>query len=181
MRRAAVVSLSVLALVGCSAAGEGEPPGTVPSLSPAATPTASVPPLPAAAQGDGPEAASEFAKYYLSLVTRAFATGDSTALLSLSDDGCEGCRALAAAVDELAAQGRRAEGGDYAFTSAVAPGSENQDYIVLIDYSREATKIRDSQGAVVAEEPPVSGRSSQMRVVKEGGRWVVYGYQVLPE
>lgn len=181
VRRAALVPVLALAVVGCSASGEEQSPGSVPSLSPVATPTASVPPLPAAAQGDGPEAASEFAKYYLGLVTRAFATGDSATLRSLSDAGCEGCQALAAAVDELAAQGRRAEGGEYTFTSAVAPGSEKQDYIVLIDYSRAVTRIRDSQGAVVAEEPAVSGRTSQMRVVREGERWVVYGYQVLPQ
>lgn len=176
MRRAAVFSLLTLALVGCSAAGEGEPPGTVPSLSPAATPTASVPPLPAAAQGDGPEAASEFAKYYLAVVDDAFARADASALRALSDSGCGGCNSLIDLVEDLARDGQRYEGGQYVVQDAVAPGAETPDYLVVLTYTRPEGRVIDAAtGDEVRTETAQPKTQMQMRVVKEGGSWRTFG------
>ncbi|MEU4193439.1 DUF6318 family protein [Kribbella sp. NPDC026611] len=67
---------------------------STPSGSPSSTPSApaSAPPTrPAAADGLTLGAAEAFYRYYIDLKNYAAATGDTAALLSASESGCEGC------------------------------------------------------------------------------------------
>lgn len=178
MLRAAVAA-AALALSAAACSGD-EPPGrTLPSITAAPSSTPSVPPLPAAAEGDDAAAASEFAKYYLALVDIALQTADSGVLTPYTDAGCGGCDALIKAADDLEAAGERLRGGAHEIASAVAPESEAGDYVVLIDYTRAASQVVDERDEVVRENDPVPATTSQMRVVREPGGWKVYGYRVV--
>jgi hypothetical protein len=173
---AAALVLTVV-LVGCTE--DEDPPVTLPTVTAEPTPTATVPPLPPEAKGDDNLAAAEFAKYYLNLVALSFQMADPQPLREHSFEGCGGCDNLIEAIEELRAVGHRVDGGDYSFVSVVAPQSDEGDFAVLIDYTRAASRVLGEGGDVVSSEPEVPATTSQMRVVREGERWVVYGYRIV--
>jgi hypothetical protein len=175
IRAVAATLCVVVALVGCSSDPEPEPLPPIESLSP--SPVAL--PMPSEAAAETPQGAAAFARYYLDVVGRAFATADPSLLDQLSAAGCGGCDALIASVNELREQGRKRVGGEYTVTSVAAPPVEEGDVVVEIAYVRAAGEVVDAAGRVQASAPAVPQTNAQMRLVRSGRSWIVQGYRVV--
>jgi hypothetical protein len=142
--RAAVVAACVsAALAGCSAEAEPEP---LPSAA-APSPTPVALPVPPEATPETAQGAAAFARYYLELVNRAFASIDATAVRSVSDPDCGTCSDLIRAIEESPTAGERFEGGDYEVIFAESPPVENGDVIVDVRYRIGELRVYGQMGS----------------------------------
>lgn len=136
----------------------------------------SIPSSATAATADG---ATAYARYYLRLVSDAFATAEAAQLIAASSEDCEGCQAIIDSVQTLAPQGRHREGGEYLIREVVAPPVVNGDVVVLVTYERALGRIVNAEGLVVESAPAVPRTSAQMRLLRRGSGWQVQGYRVV--
>lgn len=200
---AAVVG--VLLVSGCSDGGGPEPSASTSSSSSRATPTpttsaaatstpsetasetgtvapsptVTLPVLPEAAKkGDAP-GAEAFLVHWFAVANYAKQTGDTDALLALSEPGCVVCADLIAGIDETYDAEGHIRGKLWTVESAVSPPPDS-DGVVLA-----TVRVTQSEGAVVesggaespspAEEPENAG----MVLAFEGGSWVLTGIGTL--
>ena len=164
-------------LSGCTA-GEGDPTVLPPASSASfSAPAAPSPPPEAAAETAA--GASAFARYYLGLISQAFATANPEVLRAVTAPGCEGCERLIASVEDLRMQERKRVGGEYLVREAAAPPVVNGDVVVDISYERAAGGVVDASGSVITSSPPVPLTNAQVRLLRRGGGWVVQGYRVV--
>lgn len=159
----AVLAVGAVALVGCTT-GNGTPSGTVQSGATAAGATGGpssaesmsggyrvgadgkllkpddgpvpVPPsTPASIGEDTPEAAEEFARYFVAVAEYAWNSGDTTELRAISTSDCEMCTAMADAVEKRQAAGGWTVGLTYDVTetepAVIHPDSSDTQVIVL--------------------------------------------------
>lgn len=80
--------------------------------------------------------------------------------------------------EDLEAVDERYDGGKYEIISAVAPADDPRDVIVNVDYNRAASRVVGADGDVLQEDPAAKSVNAQFRVVRDGDRWVVYGYRI---
>lgn len=159
--------------MACSADPEPEPLPPVPSVSP----TPLVLPLPSEAAAATPQGAAAFTRYYFDAVNQAFAAGDASQVRVLSDPGCDACNNLARAIEEEPAPGERIEGGDYQIVFAESPPTDNGDVVVEIRYALTAVRVLAADGRVIRTKPEVSAVDAQVRLIRNGGSWVVRGFR----
>jgi hypothetical protein len=172
--RAAVVAVCVsAALAGCSAEADPEP---LPSAA-APSPTPVALPVPPEATPETAQGAAAFARYYLELVNRGFASVDAAAVRSVSDPGCGTCSDLIRAIEERPPAGERFEGGDYDVIFAESPPVQNGDVIVDIRYRIGELRVYGPDGKLLRSTPTQAPTDAQMRLNRRGNSWMVRGFR----
>ncbi len=111
----------VLLLGGC---GENPEPKQLPKPSKSSSPSASASPtppvMPAAAKAKTKAGAIAFARYYVSLINRAQATGDTRSLAKAESANCATCKRSRNAIDALYESGSTVHGGDWSIDAISA-------------------------------------------------------------
>lgn len=178
-------------LTACTQSPKAGRPNTTPpeSTSPSATSstpsstatptTPSDPPQrPAAASGLTLAAAEAFYRYYVDLKNYAAATGDTAALLSASEAGCEGCKEYAAYVAKVnAANGGLA--GDYQervreVSELVRGGNGRLGGSAVITVGNYTTKNAPSATPIISKAAEFT---DQIALSPSGQNWVMYETQ----
>ncbi|MFI6675087.1 DUF6318 family protein [Kribbella sp. NPDC050470] len=133
---------------------------------------------PAAANGLTLAAAEAFYRYYVDLKNYAATTGDTAALLSASEAGCEGCKEYATYVAEVnAANGGLT--GDYQERvkelSELARGDSGRlGGSAVIAVGTYTTKNTPSAKPIVSKAAEFT---DQIALSPSGGNWVMYETQ----
>ena len=174
IRRGLGVTCLVVTLASCSA--DAEQPRTLPPAPSASPSAAAVLPVPPEATPETAQGAAAFARFWLEVVEAALATGDSTQLRELSDDGCGGCNNLIDAA-EGGEPGETIRGAEFTVAFAEAPPLEEGETIVTLRYSRAEGELVGPDGTVatpIAAEGPVD---AEMRLRRDGTSWIVLGFR----
>lgn len=176
VRSAALVPLVLLLLGGCTGGGAEALPSPLP---PAPSPSVSASPaalvVPPEARPATAEGASQFARFYLKVLSEAFVSGDVTQLQAISHPDCGTCSEFIKLTKADAAAGKQYEGGAFSPISAEATASAAGDDLVDVFYSRAASTTRDASGAVLKRGPGTKRELLQMRAVRVADRWLARG------
>lgn len=159
-----LVAVSLLGLGGCASKGD-KPRALSPGGSAGTAPTGSPSPL-------GPEAQVDAAvRHYFDTANQALATGDTRALVMLSDPGCS-CRKLVDFIRMAYANGGRLKGARFEISSLLVQEVQGTAAAVDVRYVDEATQQLDRGGGVVSQ-----GRQrvvhDQISMVREVNSWTV--------
>ena len=188
-RIAAVVTVGMLVLAGCTGANADPTPSgsaassgsqtpssspTSPSTATATSPngTASVI-VPAAARVHTDEGAKAFARFYLDAVSESGQSADSTTLKAITEPTCKGCQVFIDFADELKAQKQHVDRKSMRLNSlAVRPDSTSDLVVIDCLVEDQPSKILNEEGAIVSNEP---GEKLALRnsVKWTGDRWLV--------
>lgn len=138
-----VVAASLFVLVaGCT---DPEPKEPKPTTS--ASPTATVPSMPAQAKENTPEGASAFVAHYIDVSNYAASTGDVEELSRLSDVRCDGCQKYVKLYRDTYAAGGYFKGGDWKPGDLRLEFGEPETYVTTTVKSPES-RFRTSSEAV---------------------------------
>ncbi|GAA1557681.1 hypothetical protein GCM10009789_08850 [Kribbella sancticallisti] len=161
-----------------------EPPGgpatSPPSSStlPPSPPTPSVAPAPtppAAAAGITVTSADAFARFYLTAIDHAAATGDVTTLRTWSDKGCISCNKLIKHYTDVYGAGGSVT-GNFRSTNAKTTSARLKDTKaadITLQFTEGRHTIVPSKGAKPTVFP--GGQSQwQMALMNQSGHWVMY-------
>jgi len=173
--RTAAAALVALALAACSSDPAPAPRTLPPPPSPSPSAAAATPlALPPAARPATTVGASQFARFYLQVLSEAFNSGDVTQLKALSHPQCGTCNNFIQATMDEEAAGQRFEGGRYSVVSAEATSTVPGDALVDVFYQRAASSSTNRAGRV--ERAPAEHRQLlQMRTLRNGSGWVARG------
>ena len=126
-----------------------------------------------------PAGAEAAARYFLSLYSYAFETGDLAELRTLSHPECIFCASLADAVTEQQTSGFRTVGGGLTVAQVevveVTPG---EWFAIDAVGTQEPWKLLDASGAMTQEEPSPSDHVYHLIVVRESDVWLIREVQV---
>lgn len=199
----AVLAVGAVALVGCTT-GNGTPSGTVQSGATAAGATGGpssaesmsggyrvgadgkllkpddgpvpVPPsTPASIGEDTPEAAEEFARYFVAVAEYAWNSGDTTELRAISTSDCEMCTTMADAVDGVARAGGWTQGMRYEITE-VEPPIEHPNaegthvFVVHVTTQAERTYDGGTVGSIAEHQELI-----ELHACRPRGEWNACG------
>ncbi|MBD1538379.1 hypothetical protein HC749_09370 [Arthrobacter sp. S13_S34] len=194
---AGAVVAAALLLAGC-AGGAPADPGTAsstptgsattsPPSTPTPTPTAvykpadasgpaqnvPVPVLPEVAKTETKEGAEAFAKYWFSILSYAYETGDTSALSKFSKPECAFCQGLVDDIEAAWAENKWISGGQIEIPVATAkPAAEGSMQVVLQVLQKELI-IHNQDGSPYQEKTAATNAGSVaiMKFADEG--WVV--------
>jgi Family of unknown function (DUF6318) len=194
---AAFVVAGSLLLAGCSGGAPADPgtssptagESTPPSATPTPTPTPSavykpadasgpaqnvpVPVLPEVAKTETKEGAEAFTKYWFSVLSYAYETGDTAALSQLSKPGCSFCQGLVDDIEAAWADGKWISGGQIEIPVATAkPSAEGSTQIVLQVLQKELV-IHNQDGSPYQEKTAATNVGSVAMVNFADAAWVV--------
>lgn len=154
-----------------------ESPWPQPTPTPTATPVdpaAVAPERPAAMDTVDDAGAAATARYFLELVPYAEATGDTTALSSLTHPDCVFCTSTIDWVAEATAAGRHSTGGLPHFSAVnaleVDPGAW---WTVDLDLVQDPIEVLDQEGAVVDELRDALAYHMDIAVIRDGQSWLI--------
>lgn len=110
--------------------------------------------------------AKAFLKYWVSSVSYAMTTGDTTAFLRASTKACESCAKLATEIDAIYARGGHLEGGGWRIV-AIEPDPRLKPplYRLAVRLVQASQRVVDSKGAVT------SRRAREEALFFAGVRW----------
>lgn len=200
------LAVAILALSGCS---NGDPQGNpsavpastasqsssvTPSASPTPTPTpvykpadakgraqnVPVPVKPALADKNSKEGLEAFTKYWYSLLSYGFETGDLATWTKISSSSCSFCNTLKNSVAVGYKEGRWQVGGRLTTPSVEArfkPGAASQEVIVQV--IQEATHYYKADKTVGRKPASGSNTASVAQVDYIGARWVISDLHLL--
>ncbi|BCW53484.1 DUF6318 family protein [Arthrobacter sp. FX8] len=194
---ALVIGLS-LALSGCNSGGSPGPGGTsspvaaetpTASTTPTPTPTPSavykpadasgpaqnvpVPVLPEVAKTETKEGAEAFTKYWFSVLSYAYETGDTVALSKLSKAECTFCRGLVDDIEAAWAEGKWISGGQIEVPVATAKPSTNGSMQVVLQVLQKELAIHNHDGSLYQEKTAATNAGSVAMVKFADAAWVV--------
>lgn len=182
----AAVALIVLATASCGGKDDSadkptpnstqstQAPSTPAPSTPSNSPTP-VPTPPSTATGITITSADAFARFYLTAIDHAAATGDVTALRTWSDKGCISCNKLIKHYTAVYSAGGSITGNfrttNAKTTSARLNGTKSAD--VTLQFAEGRHTITPSKDAKPTVFP---GGPSQWRMalLNQGGRWIMY-------
>jgi hypothetical protein len=184
LRTVVALGATVFALSATSCGGKDDtakPPAspTVASSTPApSTPANSPTPAPtppAAATGITVTSADAFARFYLSAIDHAAATGDVSALRTWADKGCISCNKLIKYYASVYSSGGSVSGNvrttNAKATSAQLNGTKAAN--VMLQFTEARHTIIPSKGAKPTVFP--GGTSVwRMALLNQGGHWIMY-------
>ena len=183
-------------MAGCSGGapadpGTGSPTASQsasPSVTPTPTPTPSavykpadasgpaqnvpVPVLPEVAKTETKEGAEAFTKYWFSVLSYAYETGDTAALSRLSKPECNFCQGLVTDIEAAWAEGKWISGGQIEIPVATAKPSGASTQVVLQVLQKELT-IHNQDGSPYQEKTAATNAGSVAMVDFAGVGWVV--------
>lgn len=201
MRSAAAgaVVAATLLLAGC-AGGAPADPGTAtpapsgsatssPSATPTPTPTPSavykpadasgpaqnvpVPVLPEVAKTETKEGAEAFAKYWFSILSYAYETGDTIALSTLAKPECVFCQGLVDDIEAAWAENKWISGGQIDIPVATAKPSPDGSMQVVLQVLQKELVIHNQDGSPYQEKTAATNAGSVATVKFTNGGWEV--------
>jgi hypothetical protein len=199
MRSAAAgaVVAAALLLAGC-AGGAPADPGTVTPTptgsatpSPPATPTPTpsavykpadasgpaqnvpVPVLPEVAKTETKEGAEAFAKYWFSILSYAYETGDTAALSKLAKPECGFCQGLVHDIEAAWAENKWISGGQIDIPVATAKPSSDGSMQVVLQVLQKELVIHNQDGSPYQEKTAATNAGSVATVKFAAGGWEV--------
>ncbi|WP_149203558.1 DUF6318 family protein [Actinotalea subterranea] len=174
--------LAVMLTVGCTGQA-GDPPTTEPpspSVTPSPTPTptptpeAAIPPeRPDMSQVDD-ATAEAVATYFLELYPYVYATRDLTEWRALSHPECEFCASVVSNVEEMSANGNRADGGILTVRDVAVAELTTGHFSVTASATQDAGHEYDTKGNVISASEP-GDYALTVVVLAQGGSWTVRG------
>jgi hypothetical protein len=193
----AVVIAASLALAGCAGGapadpGTASPPATgstSPSASPSPTPTPTavykpadasgpaqnvpVPVLPEVAKTETKEGAEAFTKYWFSVLSYAYETGDTAALSDLSKPECSFCQALVDDIEAAWADDKWISGGQIEIPVATANPSTDGSTQVVLQILQKELVIHSQDGSPYQEKTAATNAGSVAMMKFADAGWVV--------
>lgn len=188
---------SVLALAGCAGGAPADPGSSSPAATEAATPSASptptpapsavykpadasgpaqnvpVPVLPEVAKTETKEGAEAFTKYWFSVLSYAYETGDTVVLSQLSKPECTFCQGLVDDIEAAWADNKWISGGQIEIPVATGkPSSDGSTQVVLQVLQKELV-IHNQDGSLYQEKTAATNAGSVAVVKFAEGAWVV--------
>ncbi|KRE90703.1 DUF6318 family protein [Arthrobacter sp. Soil764] len=193
----AIVVAASLLLAGCSGGAPADPgtssPTAAASTSPSATPTPTptpsavykpadasgpaqnvpVPVLPDVAKTETKEGAEAFTKYWFSVLSYAYETGDTVALSKLSKAECIFCQGLVDDIEAAWAEGKWISGGQIDIPVATAKPSTSGSMQVILQVLQKELVIRNQDGSPYQDKTPATNAGSVAMVKFSEAGWVV--------
>jgi Family of unknown function (DUF6318) len=194
---AAFIVAAGLMLAGC-AGGAPADPGTAaatatqtPSASPSPTPTPSavykpadasgpaqnvpVPVLPEVAKTETKEGAEAFAKYWFSVLSYSYETGEVAAFESVEPESCVACQKVKEVIVNWHSEGRWLVGGK--LTTPVADTTFVKDqggkYKVAVQVHQEPLSYMRADGTAARTDPQAPDQGNLLVLAYENGTWSV--------
>lgn len=199
LARAALVAAAALTLAGC-AGGAPEPgasPGTTQSVAasasvtPTPTPTMSpvykpasaagpaknvpLPVLPAVAKAETKEGLEAFSRYWFSVLSYSYETGDVALFESLAPRDCETCQKVMKVIEDWHSEGRWLVGGKLSTPVASTTFKRGQTgtYQVAVQVRQEPLTYMRADGSVAHTEPQEPDQGNLLVLAYENGAWSV--------
>jgi hypothetical protein len=195
---AGVVAGSLL-LAGCSGGAPADPGSASPtaaesasaSATPTPTPTPSavykpadasgpaqnvpVPVLPEVAKTETKEGAEAFAKYWFSVLSYAYETGDVALFESIEPPSCAACQKVKEVIRDWHSEGRWLIGGT--LTTPVAETTFVQDedgkYDVAVQVRQEPLSYMRADGSVARTDPQKPDQGNLLILTRDNNEWSV--------
>lgn len=199
LMRSGAVAFGVAAtfmLAGCSGGAPADP-GTAPptaseqaSSSPTATPTPTpsgaykpadasgpaqnvpVPVLPEVAKKETKEGAEAFAKYWFSVLSYAYETGETESLSGISGPNCTFCQGLVDNIESAWAEGKWISGGQIEIPAATAKVLRGQPTYVTLQVLQKELLIHNSDGSLYQEPTAATNAGSQATATFGTSGWI---------
>lgn len=175
----AIVVAASLLLAGCSGGAPADPgtssPTAAASTSPSATPTPTptpsavykpadasgpaqnvpVPVLPEVAKTETKEGAEAFTKYWFSVLSYAYETGDLALFESAAPNPCEACEKVSKVIKDWHSEGRWLVGGTLStpVTNTTFTKGQNATYQVAVQVHQEPLSYMRANGTVARTDP----------------------------
>ena len=179
-RAAAVSGMLVLSLVGCKG-GQARGTKTLPPLSPSVGPPTTAPPSPSGTpkrttQAEQKAEVEAFVRRYFAILDQAAVSGDTSQLLSLSQEGCS-CRKAVDAIrlghDIGSIRGMRHDVGDVTFQRLTKGEAK-----VVVDVFGSPFEVFDKSGKLYRRRPGVGNAVFAQTLRRVGGDWRVVSQAV---
>jgi len=199
--RSGAVAIAIglsLALAGCNSGGS---PGPGASSSPVAaeTPTATatptptptpsavykpadatgpaqnvpVPVLPEVAKTETKEGAEAFTKYWFSVLSYAYETGDTERLSAMSGQDCVFCKGLVDNIRTAWSEGKWISGGHIETPAVTADALTNEPTHVRLQVIQKELVIHNPDGSPYQEPTAATNSGSQALTIFSGGGWTI--------
>jgi len=201
--RSGAVAIAIglsLALAGCNS-GESPRPGASSSPVAAETPTATatptptstpsavykpadatgparnvpVPVLPEVAKTETKEGAEAFTKYWFSVLSYSYETGDASLFESISPTPCEACQKVSKVVKDWHSEGRWLVGGKISTPVANTTfiKAENGTYQMAVQVHQEPLSYIRADGTVARTDPQAADQGNLLVLKYRGDGWSV--------
>ena len=132
-----------------------------------------VPVLPEVAKTETKEGAEAFTKYWFSVLSYAYETGDTVALSKLSKAECIFCQGLVDDIEAAWAEGKWISGGQIDIPVATAKPSTNGSMQVILQVLQKELVIRNQDGSPYQDKTPATNAGSVAMVKFSEAGWVV--------
>ena len=196
---AAFVVAGSLLLAGCSGGAPADPgtssPTAAESTSPSATPTPTptpsaaykpadasgpaqnvpVPVLPEVAKTETKEGAEAFTKYWFSVLSYAYETGDVALFDSIAPVPCDSCQKVSKVIKDWHSEGRWLVGGQLSTPVANSTFIKGQDghYQVAAQVHQEPLSYMRADGTVARTDPQTPDQGNLLILAYENDGWSV--------
>ncbi|MGX5715108.1 DUF6318 family protein [Arthrobacter sp. MAHUQ-56] len=188
---------AALALAGCAGGAPADPGSSSPAATEAATPSASatptstpsavykpadasgparnvpVPVLPEVAKTETKEGAEAFTKYWFSVLSYAYETGDTERLSALSGPDCVFCRGLVDNIETAWSDGKWISGGRIETPAVTAEELAGQPVRVTLQVIQKELVIRNPDGSPYQDATAATNAGSQATAAFAGEGWVI--------
>jgi hypothetical protein len=190
---------SLLLLAGCSGGAPADPGSTSPtsaeSASPSATPTPTptpsavykpadasgpaqnvpVPVLPEVAKTETKEGAEAFAKYWFSVLSYAYETGDVALFESIEPPSCAACQKVKEVIRDWHSEGRWLVGGKLTTPVAETTFVKDEDgkYDVAVQVRQEPLSYMRPDGSAARTDPQKPDQGNLLILTCNNNEWSV--------
>lgn len=192
---AAFLVAAGLLLAGC-AGGAPADPGTATaaatesaSASPSPTPTPSavykpadasgpaqnvpVPVLPEVAKTETKEGAEAFAKYWFSVLSYSYETGETESLTAASGPDCTFCKGLVDNIESAWSEGKWVSGGQIEIPAATAKVQKGEPAYVTLQVLQKQVSIHNPDGSLYQEPTAPTNSGSQATATFGASGWIL--------
>jgi len=194
---AAFVVAGSLLLAGCSGGAPADPgtssPTAAESTSPSATPTPTptpsavykpadasgpaqnvpVPVLPEVAKTETKEGAEAFTKYWFSVLSYSYETGDTETLSALSAGDCIFCMGLVDNIKTAWSDGKWVSGGQIETPAVTADVPTGEPTRVILQVIQKELVIHNPDGSPYQEPTAATNTGSQAMATYKGAGWTI--------
>lgn len=175
VRLSSLLAVLAATLTACSGSGGAAEPTSLPPITTSASPTPTVPTVPAEATAATPEGSIAFTRFFYARLEKAYATADPGLIAALSAPGCRSCANYIGSLTALRNEGGRVPG--YTITvialEALAGSSYPNAANVLAVLSDSEYVELNAQGREVAREPARPKSVNNVDLVRSGAGWLV--------
>jgi hypothetical protein len=150
------------------------PSSSVPQSGPPFSPTVAPPPRTAAIDRNDADGAVAAATYFISLYSYAYATGNLSEWIAMSDPACVFCSGLTEDVRKATVAGTKFQGGDLSILSSGSSVGEKPNlFLVDLVVSQAPFKEFDRSGKILSEGAGVGATDVRAVLVHGPNGWLV--------